>query len=449
MNNRKGLLLFILATFFCISHVDAIEFKPYVQISPNLYNLDISLFNNSSQTTLVGGALGAGIELYPWLAIEARAGGSLTGTGKLAGVKYDSQVQFPLLSVFAKPMLKFNDWYLYGLLGSTVSPDYTLVDGSGGETTTKSSTALSLGLGAGYKLSDAWTANLEVIQYHAKLGASNTLNAKLSGLGLTFNYYFDSNEDEPRRRNVRDTIIEQTPVRTSKKVHFDKVEVHYETNSTKLSKGAMEQLDKAATLLRQHAGINLHIKGFSDAIGSEAYNLWLSAQRAASAESYLLDKGVDVSRLFVMGLGEVSPVATNATAEGRAQNRRVEIIQADDEYIPVKYKDVLLRGIQFELESSELSLLAKQSLMRVAEVLKVYPSIQVKVEGHTDTTGSMKYNMQLSYKRALAVKTYLISHGIEASRVSIAGHGGDAPIANNVVHEGRVMNRRVEIRLSE
>jgi opacity protein-like surface antigen len=172
------------------NYANAIEFEPYLQVSPNIYSLDLELFNNTSNTAMLGGSVGVGAELYPWLAIEGRAGGGLSRSGDLAGIKYNSQVQFPLLSVFAKPMLDFDGWYLYGLLGATVTPDYTLTNSSGVKRRTKRSTALSLGLGAGYHLSDSWTANIEAIQYHGQLGASNTLNATLQGVGLTFNYYF-------------------------------------------------------------------------------------------------------------------------------------------------------------------------------------------------------------------------------------------------------------------
>ena len=453
MNNRKGLLLFILATFFCISHVEAIEFKPYVQVSPSLYNLDISLFNNDSKSTMLGGAIGAGIELYPWLAIEGRAGGSLANTGKLAGVSYDAQVQFPLLSVFAKPMLQFNDWYLYGLLGATVSPDYTLVNASGAKTTTKRSTALSLGLGAGYKISDSWTANLEVVQYHNKLGASDTLNAKLNGLGLVFNYYFDLGEEQPierrpvERKPIEDDVPKPLPVEKLRR--FDTKEVYYESSSAELSPAVEKQLDKVEALLREYEGKNLYIKGYSDSTGPEAYNLWLSAQRAVSVEEYLISKGVDVSRLLVMGFGEANPTASNATTKGRAQNRRVEIVGAEKVEVASKSKTILLRGVQFGLESSSLSSSTTESLDKLVKILKANPMLKAEVHGHTDTTGSVKYNLELSKKRASAVEKHLVSQGIEASRLSSVGYGGSKPIASNSTYAGRLMNRRVEVRLDD
>ena len=65
--------------------------------------------------------------------------------------------------------------------------------------------------------------------------------------------------------------------------------------------------------------------GHTDSVGSKSYNQALSAQRASAVLSYLVGKGVDAARMKSEGRGESQPVASNATAQGRAQNRRVEI----------------------------------------------------------------------------------------------------------------------------
>jgi OOP family OmpA-OmpF porin len=65
--------------------------------------------------------------------------------------------------------------------------------------------------------------------------------------------------------------------------------------------------------------------GHTDSVGTEAYNQKLSERRAASVKAYLVSKGVDANRIYTEGKGELQPIATNKTAAGRAQNRRVEI----------------------------------------------------------------------------------------------------------------------------
>ena len=66
-------------------------------------------------------------------------------------------------------------------------------------------------------------------------------------------------------------------------------------------------------------------QGHTDSVGSDAYNQKLSVRRAEAVKAYLVGKGVDAKRVYTEGKGEKQPVATNKTAAGRAQNRRVEI----------------------------------------------------------------------------------------------------------------------------
>ena len=77
------------------------------------------------------------------------------------------------------------------------------------------------------------------------------------------------------------------------------------------------------------------------------------------------------------------------------------------------------------------------------------PSVRVTIVGHTDSTGSDAINDPLSRERAMAVRDYLSSRGVAASRVTVAGRGSREPVANNDTDSGRAANRRVEIFLSE
>lgn len=84
-------------------------------------------------------------------------------------------------------------------------------------------------------------------------------------------------------------------------------------------------LDRFAQSLRANPGTEVHIVGHTDTTGSDAINDPLSLQRAVSTRNYLADRGVDPARIQVAGRGSHEPIASNATAEGRARNRRVEI----------------------------------------------------------------------------------------------------------------------------
>ncbi|MGH7988174.1 MAG: OmpA family protein [Candidatus Binataceae bacterium] len=85
-------------------------------------------------------------------------------------------------------------------------------------------------------------------------------------------------------------------------------------------------LDEAAQVLKQHPDMTVNVDGYCDAIGGYAYNLKLSRRRADAVTRYLEGQGVQSNRLIPRGYGKTHFVATNSTAEGRAQNRRVELV---------------------------------------------------------------------------------------------------------------------------
>jgi len=85
---------------------------------------------------------------------------------------------------------------------------------------------------------------------------------------------------------------------------------------------------------------------------------------------------------------------------------------------------------------------------RVAGVLTQYPDTFIRVEGHTDSQGSEAYNMDLSKRRANAVKNLLAQRGVAESRVEVVGYGETMPVATNDTEAGRQKNRRVEIKIA-
>ncbi|MBK7873276.1 MAG: OmpA family protein [Saprospiraceae bacterium] len=83
-------------------------------------------------------------------------------------------------------------------------------------------------------------------------------------------------------------------------------------------------------------------------------------------------------------------------------------------------------------------------LNQIVDILKRYPDYKMRIGGHTDSVGSSSTNQTLSEARAKACYDYLISKGIEASRLSFTGYGETKPIADNRYKDGRDKNRRVE-----
>jgi len=102
--------------------------------------------------------------------------------------------------------------------------------------------------------------------------------------------------------------------------------VHFDFNQARIRPDAQPILDEAADILKQHPNVNVDVNGYCDAIGGVAYNLKLSQRRADAVVNYLESKGIAGDRLTPHGYGKTNFVATNATAEGRAQNRRVELV---------------------------------------------------------------------------------------------------------------------------
>ncbi|WP_428309354.1 OmpA family protein [Hydrocarboniphaga sp.] len=110
---------------------------------------------------------------------------------------------------------------------------------------------------------------------------------------------------------------------------------------------------------------------------------------------------------------------------------------------------IVLQGVTFEFDKARLTPNAKVILDGVGTALDSRPDIKVEIGGHTDSKGSDAYNLKLSDRRAASVKTYLESKGVAAARMSSHGYGEAVPVADNATDEGRELNRRVELKVTE
>ncbi len=101
--------------------------------------------------------------------------------------------------------------------------------------------------------------------------------------------------------------------------------VLFDVNKYSLKPGAEANLSRVADVLARYPDFNIDVEGHTDNTGQETYNQWLSEKRAGTVADFIVTEGVHPDRIMVIGYGETQPVTTNETAEGRQQNRRVEL----------------------------------------------------------------------------------------------------------------------------
>jgi outer membrane protein OmpA-like peptidoglycan-associated protein len=109
---------------------------------------------------------------------------------------------------------------------------------------------------------------------------------------------------------------------------------------------------------------------------------------------------------------------------------------------------ITLGDVLFDTNKAQLKSGGTRSLQKLADFLKQYPLRKAQVEGYTDSTGSADYNLGLSDRRANAVRSSLVGMGINNDRITTHGYGQESPVASNDTADGRQLNRRVEIVLS-
>jgi len=151
------------------------------------------------------------------------------------------------------------------------------------------------------------------------------------------------------------------------------------------------------------------------------------------------------SGLLVGGLtgDRIGKYMDNQEAEMRQALAEVESasIQREQDILAITFKS----DFSFGFDSAIIKPGAEDEIARVAEVLIKYPQTNISIEGHTDSKGAEEYNMNLSTRRAEAVKNSLIGRGLSSSRLQTIGFGESKPVATNDTEAGRQQNRRVRI----
>jgi outer membrane protein OmpA-like peptidoglycan-associated protein len=164
---------------------------------------------------------------------------------------------------------------------------------------------------------------------HGNTALGALIGAAVGGAaGAYIGNYMDKQAEEIER-DIEGATVER--VAEGIKITFDSG-IMFDIDKSDLRPEAQENLTKLAVILNKYEDTVILIEGHTDATGPEDYNQGLSERRANSVADHLYYKQVDDARFTIVGYGEVQPVADNQTAEGRQQNRRVEVaIMANDE----------------------------------------------------------------------------------------------------------------------
>jgi outer membrane protein OmpA-like peptidoglycan-associated protein len=131
-----------------------------------------------------------------------------------------------------------------------------------------------------------------------------------------------------------------------------------------------------------------------------------------------------------------------------AQSMTMNTMEMNFKLQPIEVGAVVnLKSVLFELGTTDLVEESYNELNVVVDFLKTNPRVEIELEGHTDNRGDMNKNLVLSQQRVDKIKSYLVSKGITAKRISGKGYGGSRPIATSNTEEARKLNRRVEFRI--
>lgn len=136
---------------------------------------------------------------------------------------------------------------------------------------------------------------------------------------------------------------------------------------------------------------------------------------------------------------------TRAEAARAEQRLQSALSQVSDTRESARGMIVNLPDILFDVGKASLKSEAKYPLAKLAGILLIMQDLNLRIEGHTDSTGSSSLNQRLSKQRADSVAEFLVDQGIDPGRIDTAGYGADRPIADNSAASGRRENRRVEI----
>ncbi|CDU13091.1 OmpA family protein [Vibrio coralliirubri] len=217
---------------------------------------------------------------------------------------------------------------------------------------------LTAGIGVEKQLSSDWALRVEY-QYFDDFDDNyvQDLNSNLLSVGVSYSFgtgaataaaatsvaAVTQAPSEPIEEPAAVVVEEKTTVVVTKAQTESFSQGMFETNSTELSTDGKIALMPIVEVLKDHPQSTVDVVGHTDSTGAAEYNMMISKKRAAAVAAYIEEQGIEADRITATGEGEENPVATNDTAEGRAQNRRVDAtIPAFEYQQEVKVEEVIV-----------------------------------------------------------------------------------------------------------
>ena len=172
-----------------------------------------------------------------------------------------------------------------------------------------------------------------------------------------------------------------------------------------------------------------------------------AAERERSAQA-----AAEAARNAELAADRAARLAAEQTAQRMRAQQRAELLNRLSAVLPTRETDRGLvseiGGVQFATGTANLNSPAQVSLARFSGIVASYPELRFRIEGHTDIVGTYDMNLELSLRRAISVRDYLIGLGVPAAFIDVEGFGPARPVADNATANGRARNRRVEIVIS-
>lgn len=235
-------------------------------------------------------------------------------------------------------------------------------------------------------------------------------------------------------------------------VEIREFEIYFIYDSDKLTREARNQIDEWLFGKDRLRLVAVELIGHCDSLGNDEYNMDLSRRRAENTRLYLLSKGFELNDITIRYYGRSKPKYSNATEEGKAKNRRCEIIAEFVDASPGRTEEKIA-DLPFEAGQKyilpNLHFIANQvvphwySLDVMNELLLVLlqrKGIKTEIQGHVCCNNDHR----LSEARARYITQFLIAHGVDPHRLQYKGYGNRRPAEKETNEETRMKNRRIE-----